>query len=171
MRKQLIAVTIIATVFAGCTSRDKNVADKKVTVIKNVNFFNGEQYREGVNIVLRDGIITAIDTGDATSYNAGLTINATGKMVIPPLLNAHVHVWSESGLKEALAAGVFALFDMHGTDAAATYLRSFRDSAGYAYYYASGPGATVPGGHGTQLVYRFRLLIRPLYQNNSLKTG
>jgi imidazolonepropionase-like amidohydrolase len=118
-------------------------------VFTNVSFFNGEEYFERVNLILNGNLIVDISTEEIIPEGF-VSIDGTGKTIIPPLLNAHVHVWSEEHLKEAMNAGVFALFDMHATDEGAEYLRSFRDSTGYTYYYSSGPGATVPGGHGTQ---------------------
>lgn len=152
MKKTPFALAIISLVFFCCTNDNKNfiTGDRKLTVIKDVNLFDGERYREHVNIFFQDGLISEIDSGDIKTTKASLVLQGTGKTIIPPLLNAHVHLWQEENLKEALRSGVFGLFDMHNTDEAAGYLRKFRDSTGYSYFYSSGPGATVPGGHGTE---------------------
>ncbi|MGI8892360.1 MAG: amidohydrolase family protein [Bacteroidia bacterium] len=153
----LIRSSVIILLFlCSCQSND-NVKESVVSlgyennkiVFANVNFFDGENYFEKVNLILDGNSIVDITTEEIIPEGF-ISIDGTGKTIIPPLLNAHVHVWSEEHLKEAINAGVFALFDMHTTDEGAEYLRNFRGSTGHAYYYSSGPGATVPGGHGTQ---------------------
>src|SRR5688572_24006916 len=130
MRFFLLAISFIAFSFFNCSNHKKeNINDY---AIKSVNLFDGENYRENVTIVIRDGYIFEIDTTNSEITSTRTIIHGEGKTIIPPLLNAHVHVWEESNLKEALDAGVFGLFDMHTTDEAANYLRTFRDSSGYA---------------------------------------
>jgi hypothetical protein len=129
--------------FCSCDNR------KNLVIIQNVNFFDGENYQTNVNIILDSSVIADITTENDWP-NKSLIINGQGKTILPPLLNAHVHVWEKYNLKEALRSGVFALFDMHTTDASANTLRKYRDSLNYAFYFASGPGATIPRGHGTQ---------------------
>ena len=126
-----------------CNSSDKFI------VIKNVNLFDGENYFTDVNVILDSNIIYDVTKEKIWSFGSTV-INGKDKTIIPPLLNAHVHVWNKENLREAFNAGVLGLFDMHATEESAAYLKGFRDSVGYAYYYSSGPGATVPGGHGTQ---------------------
>ena len=123
--------------------------EKADFVIKNVSFFDGESYREGVTLIVQRGRI-AVKSADAKYPDAAVMIEGKGKTIIPPILNAHVHAWEPGNLEEAIHSGVFALLDMHTTDSSAGMLREYRNHTGYAFYYASGPGATVPGGHGTQ---------------------
>ncbi len=143
MRTKLHNLTYIILLFCSCEHH------KNLVVIQNVNFFDGEDYQTNINIVIDSNVIADITTENNWPDNS-LVINGHGKTVIPPLLNAHVHVWKEDNLKEALASGVFALLDMHTTDKGANVLRKYNDSIDYAFYYSSGPGATVPFGHGTQ---------------------
>ncbi len=119
------------------------------TVIKNVRLFDGENYFERVNLVFNSDSIVSISKNENLP-EANTIIDGTGQTIIPPLLNAHVHVWSEKNLKEAMSAGIYALLDMHTTDSVANELRKYKDYIDCATYYSSGPGATVKGGHGTQ---------------------
>lgn len=119
------------------------------TVIQNVNLFDGEEVHEGVNLVFADSLITAINQKRKFNKRAQI-IDGRGKTILPPLLNAHVHVRDPDDLKAAQSAGIFALLDMFSTNRRANYLRSYRDSTNYALFYSSNAGATVPGGHGTQ---------------------
>ncbi|MEZ5040024.1 MAG: amidohydrolase family protein [Saprospiraceae bacterium] len=118
-------------------------------VIKNVAVFDGDQVYEEMNFVFADSTIIDISNKNKT-YKQATIIDGTGMTIIPPLLNAHVHVRDAQNLKEALDVGIFALMDQFTTDRRANYLRTFNDSTGYARYFSSNVGATVPGGHGTQ---------------------
>ncbi|NET38439.1 MAG: hypothetical protein F6K19_41665 [Cyanothece sp. SIO1E1] len=131
------------------------------TVIQNVNLFDGEEVHEGVNLVFADSLITAIN--QKRKFNKGAQIiDGRGKTILPPLLNAHVHVRDPDDLKAAQSAGIFALLDMFSTNRRATYLRSYHDSIDYALFYSSNAGATVPGGHGTQFRVQIPTISRQL---------
>ena len=124
-------------------------APKTILVIQHVNFFDGEDYQTNVNVIVEDQLIVDITTeNNWPAYST--VINGKDRTIIPPLLNAHVHLSGKNQLKEAVRSGVFALLDMHTTDPVAIELRQYRNKEGYAFYYSSGPGVTVPGGHGTQ---------------------
>ena len=119
------------------------------TVIKNVDLFDGAKVHHTVNLVFFDSMIIDINQKRRFSKHA-LIIEGKGMTIIPPLLNAHVHVREPDNLKQAQKVGVFGLLDMFSTDRRANYLRSYNDSLDHAYFYSSNVGATVPGGHGTQ---------------------
>lgn len=124
-------------------------AQPQPTVVEKVNVFTGERYIENTNVVFQNGQITAL--GEITeAYPDSVTIDGRGHTIIPPLINAHTHIWGANNLQESLSHGIFANLDMHTTDEAANQLRSYNDSLRYAHYYSSNAGATVPGGHGTQ---------------------
>lgn len=143
MAKVFYSLFVSIALLCSCDNR------KNLVVFQNVNLFDGESYQTNVNIILDGDSIAEITTKNDWP-GTSLVIDGQGKTILPPLLNAHVHAWEKDNLKEALHSGVFALFDMHTTDESANTLRQYRDSLNYAYYFASGPGATVPGGHGTQ---------------------
>ena len=119
------------------------------TIIKNVDVFDGKQVLEGVNLVFTEKGIEDISEKERR-YPHATVIEGSGNTVLPPLINAHVHVRSPDNLREALDAGIFAVLDMFSTDNRANYLRQFNDSLAYAKFYSSNVGATPPGGHGTQ---------------------
>lgn len=114
-----------------------------------MDLFDGERFHQGVHLVFSDSVVVAIEKRKKR-YKSAEIIDGSGQTVLPPLINAHVHVRNEHSLKEAQEAGVFALLDMFSTDARAASLRHYRDSLKYARLYSSQVGATVPGGHGTQ---------------------
>lgn len=122
---------------------------ENVTVISDVGIFDGNTYKPNMHLAFdSDGIIEI--SSEPFEFKGATVINGKGKTIIPPLLNAHVHAWNKGHLKEAQDAGVFALLDMHNTDETAKAMRDLRNHIVYAHYYSSGPGATVPGGHGTE---------------------
>lgn len=135
----------------GCKIQDsKNLhSDNSLRIIKDVNVFTGENYFEKTNLVYNQESIVEISK-DISSYKASEIFDGAGKTIIPPLANAHVHLWFADSLKYALNAGIFANFDMHNTDESSNQLRSLRDSLNHSFYYSANAAATVPGGHGTQ---------------------
>src|SRR5688572_3684786 len=105
------------------TSCDK---PHQATVFKDVSFFDGEEYFTHVNLILDSNIIS--DISNDQDWPAGSkVILCSGKTIIAPLLNAHVHVWDKNNLQEALKAGVFGLLDMHTSDYMARNLRKCRN--------------------------------------------
>lgn len=119
------------------------------TIITDVDVFDGNIIIKKADVVIRDSVIIKIKKNVKKSAGATI-IDGRSYTIIPPLINAHVHIARPENLKEALGVGIFALMDMFTVDSRANYLRTFRDSFEYAYYYSSNIGATVPNGHGTQ---------------------
>ena len=124
-------------------------AQTDITVIRNVNVFTGTEYLEQTNLIFRDSVIVKISK-KVPKYKSLRVIDGTGNTIIPPLVNAHVHLWQPESLVASLKAGVFVNLDMHNTDEGANFLRSFNDSLNYSSFYSSNSAVTVPGGHGTQ---------------------
>lgn len=140
--KKIIYRLLIIAILPSCASRH-------YLVIQDVNVFDGFQIQEQVNFVCSDSTIIEITT-KKKKYRSAEIIDGRGMTIIPPLINAHVHVRDPQNLKDGLAEGIFAMLDMFTTDRRANYLRGYNDSLRYARYYSSNIGATVPGGHGTQ---------------------
>lgn len=132
-------------IFLGWTS----CSNEEVTIIKNVDVFDGETLLENVDFVFSENSIQRISP-NKKYFGKSTIIDGKGKTIIPPMINAHVHVRSAENLKEALHVGIFGMLDMFSTDRRANGLRVNNDSVGYAKFYSSNVGATVPGGHGTQ---------------------
>lgn len=137
---------------------------KPYVLIQDVTVFDGESLHENVNFVFLDSVIIDISP-KKKRYSGAQIIDGKGMTIIPPLINAHVHVREGENLKAALQHGVFALMDMFSTDNRANALRQFNDSLSYARFYSSNVGATVPGGHGTQ----FRVSIPTIDDDLSAK--
>ena len=78
------------------------IAQEQPTIIEGVNVFTGEDYIENTNVVFHNGRIVFI--GKPTKvYRSSVTINGSGHTIVPPLINAHTHVWEANNLKESPA--------------------------------------------------------------------
>ncbi|MEM6697206.1 MAG: amidohydrolase family protein [Bacteroidota bacterium] len=124
-------------------------SEEQYTVIRGVDVFDGVVVIKNVDFVFTSEEIKKISANKRKYRNATI-INGQGQTIIPPLINAHVHIQGADNLKEALSEGIFAVLDMFSTDGRANYFRSYNDSLAYATFYSSNVGATAPGGHGTQ---------------------
>ena len=83
-------------------------------LIKNVSLFDSEK---GVllphrNILIKNGIITGISTGETAAIKADRIIDGNGKTVLPGLWDMHVHYADETDGILHMAAGVIHVRDM-----------------------------------------------------------
>ena len=119
-------------------------------LVTDAQVFTGTELIQQTDIAIAEGKIVAMGAELDRQQRAQETIDATGKTLIPGLMNTHVHAWFPMHLQMAANAGVLGVCDMHGSAFAVQWLSQFNDSIGYADYHAAGSGATVPQGHGTQ---------------------
>ena len=118
-------------------------------VIANVNLFDGHNDLGTVNIAINEDTIAKIA---AEPMVGDSTVDATGKYIIPGLVNAHVHASSVEHLKQGFDLGIMYLLNMHTglEERERTWKQWSKDSTGYSVLYGSGHAATVPGGHPNQ---------------------
>jgi len=114
-------------------------------LINNVTLFDGDEVTENTSVLVEDGKIARIQENIEGDH---VTVNGTGKFLMPAMTNSHVHVWDERQLREAARAGVLNMLDMLSFDLYG--LKNLNDLPGYARFYTSGYAATVKDGHGTQ---------------------
>lgn len=118
-------------------------------LIQAVRLFDGESVKDNMDVFFENGKVVRI-VPHSLEHKANQIIDGRGKTLIPGLINAHVHIWFPMHLQEAARAGVLTVMDMHSSSYSIPILKAFQDSTHYASYLSAGPGATVPGGHGTQ---------------------
>lgn len=142
--KKLLYILISCTLFSAC-----NEPKKYDLIIKNVNVFNGYEELGLVNIAINGDTIAAITQQDIIGDSI---IDASGKYIIPGLVNAHVHTNSIDHLKEGYPSGIMYLLNMHTglEERERLWKEMSKDSVGYSVLYGSGHAATVPMGHPTQ---------------------
>lgn len=118
-------------------------------MIRDVGLFDGENDLGIVNIGINADTIAAIKKTELLSDSV---IDASGKYLIPGLVNSHVHLWELQQLKEAYNAGVLANMGMHASNHNRdSTLKRDSQKEGLSFYYSAGVAATVPGGHPTHI--------------------
>ncbi len=140
--KHTIGIIIILIFLTSCSNQH-------YTIIRDVNVFDGKNVLENVDFVFNQSGIERISK-KRKRYKNSTIIDGKGKTILPPMINAHVHVRSSQNLKEAQKVGIFGMLDMFSTDSRANGLRAYNDSLVHSKFYSSNVGATPPGGHGTQ---------------------
>ena len=112
------------------------------TVITNVRVFDGDAVRPPRTVAVRDGLIT-----DDTDQPGAATVDARGGVLLPGLIDAHVHIDSRADLDRCARAGVTTVLDMATHDIGA--LDALRDIAGLPTIRRAGMPASAPGGAHT----------------------
>jgi imidazolonepropionase-like amidohydrolase len=136
-------------------------ADKPF-VIRDVRVFDGETIVEHQTVVISGGKIAAVG-GPTTAVPPGVEeISGEGRTLLPGLIDAHVHISASmpvEALQQALAFGVTGVVDMWtsppppGLRPALSRLKELEaeDRPDLAAVRSAGTGATVAGGHPTQM--------------------
>ena len=125
---------------------------QKPTVIKDVRVFDGEKVLSRMTVIIKGNKIVAVGENISIPPDAEV-IAGVGKTLLPGLIDAHVHVWDRSQLRQSLIFGVTAVVDMF-TSAAFMQETKRIQAEGSAEDTATmiSPGVlvTAPGGHGTE---------------------
>jgi len=140
-------------------------------LIKNATIFTGDEFIDNTNIEVSNGVITSIDSALNESKlnnskaisSSRHTIDATGKTLIPGLIDAHTHSFGTS-LEAALNFGVTTQVDMFSAPSILKNqinLRNRANQSQQADLFSAGMLATVDGGHGTQFGVPIETLSSP----------
>lgn len=129
--------------------------------VVGVRVFDGREFRDSVDVLVRDGRIAAV--GPALDLPDDLaSIDGRGQTLLPGLIDAHVHTFGQAQ-SDALRFGVTTLLDMFTAPTMLPEARRQReriDQAAPADLYSAGMLATAGGGHGTQ----FGVPVTPIEQ-------
>ena len=99
-------------------------------LITNTRLFNGDTVTStSTNILIENGHIAQISESQPSSLPPEtITINGSGKTLIPGLIDAHVHAFREElSLKRAIKYGVTTVLDMHNEPTWFRYLKDIAD--------------------------------------------
>ncbi len=125
-------------------------------VINNVRVFDGKEFLESTQVVVKRGVVTRVGNNAGTNVDAevidGAVIDGEGMTLLPGLFDAHTHSYG-AAQRDAVRFGVTTLLDMFTAPALLSGQRSMRDGFGpsnKAALFSAGMLATVDGGHGTQ---------------------
>ncbi|HEY1641338.1 MAG TPA: amidohydrolase family protein [Streptosporangiaceae bacterium] len=114
------------------------------TVFTNVRAFDGTGVTEPRTVIVHDGLIT----DDVTSPANAETVDGSARVLLPGLIDSHVHIDTRSDLEQCARAGVTTVLDLATRDLAV--LDSLRDLAGLPTVLRAGMPASAPGGTHTR---------------------
>jgi imidazolonepropionase-like amidohydrolase len=138
-------------------------------LLTNFRLFDGRSptLREGRRLVIDDGRVSAVVTGDAGAPEGARVIDCSGRVVMPGLIDAHWHsVFAALPISSLFAADVGYIFLAASGEAERTLMRGFttiRDLGGPSFplkqaideglvqgprIYPCGAMITTSGGHG-----------------------
>ena len=119
------------------------------TRIRHVRVFDGEQMLTGLQtVVVENGLITSVGPDDS-SDSRGVEFDAGGRVLIPGLIDSHMHAGDgRRVLQEQLAFGITTSLGMYDDPDVARQLRVETDDG--SAFKSAAMGATVPAGHGTE---------------------
>lgn len=150
---------VVAVVGLGF-SRPTRVPQSQSFAVIHARVFDGNSVNGNATVLVRDGLIAGV--GPTVSIPSDVrVIDATGKTLLPGLIDAHVHYSSPGSLRQALAFGVTTELDMGG-DVRLTSAVKKQQSVGQlvssADLRSAGTLVTAPGGHGTEFGVRIPTL-------------
>jgi imidazolonepropionase-like amidohydrolase len=123
--------------------------------IHDVRLFDGHRVFEHRSVLVANGVIQTIGGPDMQS-NGAQVVDGRGKTLLPGIIDAHVHVPhvnTRTALIQSARLGVTTDLDMFtGQDVLKTIKQIEKEDApGMADMRSAGVGATVPGGHPTEM--------------------
>ena len=114
------------------------------TVFTNVRVFDGTGVTGPRTVIVHDGLIA----DDVARPANAETVDGTARVLLPGLIDSHVHIDTRSDLEQCARAGVTTVLDLATRDLAA--LDSLRDLAGLPTVLRAGMPASAPGGTHTK---------------------
>lgn len=160
IRSLSFSVMILPLFFIFVLSAQKN---SNVTAIRNVRIFDGEKIIPAGTVVISAGKIASCGTEVAIPAGAQV-IDGTGQMLLPGLMDAHVHVRTPDNLKQALVFGITTVVNMFMDVKTMKDIKKMQaegKTRDMAYLVSPGTLATAPGGHGTQFGITITTLTNP----------
>ena len=123
-----------------------------VLAFKGARVFDGSAMIPNATVVVRDGVISAVNSG--AEIPAGATvIDGLEKTLLPGLIDAHSHTYDVEQLRTAAIFGVTTELDMFTSASFAAGMRAEQaqgKATGRADLFSAGTLVTAPGGHGTE---------------------
>ncbi|MGO9469501.1 MAG: amidohydrolase family protein [Isosphaeraceae bacterium] len=118
---------------------------------RRVRVFDGAAVKPETTVIVRGGVIAAVGGVDVPA--GAIVIDGRGKTLLPGLIDAHTHTFSEEQLKAAAIFGVTTELDMFTSSDFAAARRSEQaagKATGRSDLFSAGTLVTAPGGHGTE---------------------
>ena len=151
MRVAFVAL-ILSVLLLSTGSQSQTIGSPQL--IQDVRVFDGERVWEHRSVLIENGKISRISDASLKVPGAGI-VDGHGKTLLPGLLDAHVHMPDkmEDAARQALELGVTTQLDMFNGGDRLKRIRQMEaeDRPDLADVRTAGVGATVPGGHPTQM--------------------
>jgi imidazolonepropionase-like amidohydrolase len=106
------------------------------TALKNVRVFDGQQLSEPSTVAI-DSDVISVANGDE------FEIDCSGSVLLPGLIDAHVHLHDRANLEQFAASGVTTALDMGSWPP--SFVNSMRGHSGLTDIRSAGGSATSPG--------------------------
>ena len=133
------------------------------TLFRNARVFDGVRVQAATDVLIDNG--TVVRVGRNIPAPAGSTIvDATGKTLLPGLIDAHTHTFTRASLEQAAVFGVTTHLDQFTTLPVMKQLKAEQDSgkaSARADLFSAGILVTAPKGHGTQFGIPIPTLTNP----------
>ncbi|HTT24326.1 MAG TPA: amidohydrolase family protein [Candidatus Sulfotelmatobacter sp.] len=160
--QQIVAASVVALL--GAPSFGQISAPRDEFIIRNARIFDGSRVIPKGDVWVENGMIKAVGPHIAAPARVP-SIDATGKTLLPGLIDSHVHTMGQdTNLRSALALGVTTEFDMGAAEKYAFKIKS-EQAAGKALdladLRASEIHPTAPDGHGTEYGVPVRTISSP----------
>ena len=131
------------------------VGAQSAFVVRDVRLFDGERVAERSSVLVRDGVIAGVGGPELAAPPGTPVIDGRGRTLMPGLIDAHVHLSdsAEADLRQAASLGVTTVLDMWSGGPRYERIKALRslDAPHMASLRTAGGGATVPGGHPSQM--------------------
>jgi len=123
-------------------------------LIRDVRVFDGERVLEHQDVLIENGKIGRVSKTGIPAANAEV-IDGKGRTLLPGLIDAHVHIVdrTEDAARQALKLGVTTQLDMFSGGERLKKIKKIEaeDPPDVSDLRTAGVGATVPGGHPSQM--------------------
>jgi imidazolonepropionase-like amidohydrolase len=160
------AACLLSLLLVACASRSQpaakaprpaggaaaNAPSEPALLIRGARLFDGERLGPARDVLVRGARIAEVGSGLAAPATTEI-VDARGLVLLPALIDAHVHAFSTEALQQSAALGVTTVLDMGVTATSVTAglkQQASRVDSGLADIRFAGYAVTCPRGHGTE---------------------
>ncbi len=151
-----LCVAIITLMPATCTSAQS-------FVIQNARVFDGHKAVSGTDVQVEGNKIKAVGKHLPTAADTNV-IDGTGATLLPGLIDAHTHTFTDDARRDAITFGVTTELDMFSNVKYVQHVKQLEtagENRNMADLRSAGTLATAPGGHGTEYGFAIPTLTTP----------